>query len=122
MLLGDDIVLTDGKIAHEYQAILDELGVKVSPMKTHVSAHTYEFAKRWIHKGTEVSGVPFTELFQAIRFVSRDTPITRPSDCVKRVSYYEVATWFRTVEARWLPRSEFLVSRGLLAETFTLLG
>nr|QDH87631.1 MAG: hypothetical protein H1Bulk28FD1898_000002 [Mitovirus sp.] len=33
-----------------------------------------------------------------------------------------MATWFREVEARWLPRTNSLVSRGLLAEFFLLLG
>jgi len=34
------------------------LGVDISSSKTHVSYDTYEFAKRWIMHGVEISGLP----------------------------------------------------------------
>jgi hypothetical protein len=124
VLLGDDIVLANERVAKEYMTILDSLGVKVSETKTHVSNNTYEFAKRWIHFGEEVTGAPLGSLFEAIRFVGRKSwkDAVVPTTLIKHVSYYEVATWFREVESRWLPRTSSLVSRGLLADFFLLLG
>jgi hypothetical protein len=124
VLLGDDIVLANEHVAKEYMTILDSLGVKVSETKTHVSNDTYEFAKRWIHSGEEVTGAPLGSLFEAIRFVNKNSwkNAVVPTALIKHISYYEVATWFREVESRWLPRTSSLVSRGLLARFFLLLG
>nr|QCF24461.1 RNA-dependent RNA polymerase [Entomophthora muscae mitovirus 2] len=57
ILLGDDIVLTNPKVADEYQKLMATLGVSLSPTKTHVSKDTYEFAKRWYHEGNEITGI-----------------------------------------------------------------
>lgn len=35
-----------------------KLGVDISMAKTHVSNRTYEFAKRWISNGNEITGIP----------------------------------------------------------------
>ena len=123
VLLGDDIVLANEHVAKEYMTILSILGVSVSKTKTHVSNDTYEFAKRWIHLGEEVTGAPLGSLFEAIRFVNKKEWRNQlPTKLVRHISYYGVATWFREIEARWLSRSRTLVSRGLLAEFFLLLG
>lgn len=123
VLLGDDIVLSDKDVAEHYMTILDSVGVKVSETKTHVSENTYEFAKRWIHFGEEITGAPLGSLFEAIRFVKKDLWKGKlPTDLIRHISYYEVAVWFREVEARWLSRSHTMVSRGLLEEFFLLLG
>jgi len=45
-LLGDDIVLTNPKVAQEYRAIMGSLGVLINDDKTHISLDMYEFAKR----------------------------------------------------------------------------
>jgi hypothetical protein len=58
IILGDDIVINNDKIAQKYIGIMTRLGVDISEAKTHVSKNTYEFAKRWIHHGTEISGLP----------------------------------------------------------------
>jgi hypothetical protein len=34
------------------------LGVSISPTKSHVSKDTFEIAKRWIHKGIEITPFP----------------------------------------------------------------
>jgi len=122
VLLGDDIVITNNDVAREYRTIMNELGVSISEQKTHVSQDTYEFAKRWIHKGEEVTGAPLGSLFQAMRFHKTHSDKELPTAALRRVSYYEVATWFREVEQRWLPQSHTLVSRGLLADFFRNLG
>jgi hypothetical protein len=70
-----------------------------------------------------VTGAPLGSLFEAIRFVRKNLWGNQlPTKLVSYISYYEVATWFREVEARWLLRGHSLVSRGLLAEFFILLG
>jgi hypothetical protein len=58
ILLGDDIVIYDDRVAKHYHDIITSLGVDISPTKTHVSKDTYEFAKRWFKNGVEFSGIP----------------------------------------------------------------
>jgi hypothetical protein len=113
-LLGDDIVINHRDVAHQYLTLLSLIGVDVSETKSHVSEDTYEFAKRWIHRGLEVSPAPLGSLFEALR-------INKDKGTVSFISYYEVATWFRELEARWLPRSATLVTRGLIASLINLL-
>lgn len=126
-LLGDDIVIANDRVAQEYRTILQEIGVDVSELKTHVSQDTYEFAKRWIFRGTEVSAAPLGSLFEAVKFArSKDLDESlgglNTTKTIKKVGYYDLATWLREVEARWQPRSNSLVSRGLFASLFHLLG
>jgi len=58
IILGDDIVINNDKVANKYIKIMTKLGVDISLNKTHISRNTYEFAKRWIRKGIEVSPLP----------------------------------------------------------------
>jgi hypothetical protein len=46
ILLGDDIVIKNDKVAKRYMETLTKIGVEASVAKTHVSRDTYEFAKR----------------------------------------------------------------------------
>jgi len=66
IILGDDIVIKDDKVAKSYTRIMHKLGVSISPHKTHVSKDTYEFAKRWIRytdgKFFELSPLPLKGL------------------------------------------------------------
>jgi hypothetical protein len=57
-LLGDDIVIANTAVAEKYRELLSTLAMPISEQKTHVSNDTYEFAKRWIHSGVEVT--PFS--------------------------------------------------------------
>jgi hypothetical protein len=66
ILLGDDIVVTNDKVAARYVALMTELGVGISPHKSHVSETTYEFAKRWFHNGVEVTGFPLNSVLTTI--------------------------------------------------------
>jgi len=121
-LLGDDIVITNSEVAREYRTLLKEIGVSISDTKSHVSLDTYEFAKRWIHRGTEVSPAPLGSLFEAMRLDKKWTGgFSHPEKGVLFISYYEVATWFRELEARWTPRSYTVVTRGLVASLLKLL-
>jgi hypothetical protein len=58
IVLGDDVVIAHSGLAREYRALLDTLDVPISKIKTHVSKDTYEFAKRWVHKGVEITPFP----------------------------------------------------------------
>jgi len=57
-LLGDDIVIANAGVAQSYQETLKYLDMPISQSKTHISNDIYEFAKRWVYKGTEVT--PFS--------------------------------------------------------------
>nr|DBA06981.1 TPA_asm: RNA-dependent RNA polymerase [Unuamitovirus cefi 1] len=71
IILGDDIVLKDNDIAMKYIGIMSKLGVEISKPKTHISKDTYEFAKRWIHKGVEISGLPMKGILMNIHHLRR---------------------------------------------------
>lgn len=123
VLLGDDIVIGDHDVAAQYRIIISLLGVEISSAKTHVSSDTYEFAKRWIYKGNEVTGAPMGSFFEAIR-ISKDLEQSEvvPTKRIAYISYYGVVTWLRELEARWMPLSSTMVSRSMLAGLFILMG
>lgn len=58
VLLGDDVLIGDDKVGERYMQKVKSLGIEVSELKTHISSTTCEFAKRWIHKGQEISPFP----------------------------------------------------------------
>jgi len=66
-LLGDDVLIGDKEVGELYLQVITDLGVDVSLAKTHISLTTLEFAKRWIHKGQEISPVPISALKQVGR-------------------------------------------------------
>lgn len=59
LVLGDDIVIHNDRVAGQYRKIMSDLGVEISPLKTHVSPYCFEFAKRWFWRGEEVSPFSF---------------------------------------------------------------
>lgn len=58
IVLGDDVVINNDKVAKKYIRIMTKLGVEISMQKTHVSYNTYEFAKRWFKSKIEISPLP----------------------------------------------------------------
>lgn len=46
VILGDDVVIADDKVARVYLQCIKSLGVSISPLKSHTSANSYEIAKR----------------------------------------------------------------------------
>jgi len=65
-VLGDDIVIADGRVAREYVTLMSELGVGIGLAKSLISHHGgLEFAKRFFVAGVDASPVPFKELFAA---------------------------------------------------------
>lgn len=70
IILGDDIVIKNDDVAARYREIMEALGVEISVQKTHVSKHTYEFAKRWIRPfGTvkELTGIPLKGIISNLK-------------------------------------------------------
>lgn len=68
IILGDDIVIKNDKVAKKYINIIKGLGVELSLQKTHVSSNTYEFAKRWIQESQnrEITGLPLGGILRNI--------------------------------------------------------
>jgi len=68
IILGDDIVIKNDKVAKKYIDIIKGLGVELSLQKTHVSSNTYEFAKRWIQEShnREITGLPLGGILRNI--------------------------------------------------------
>lgn len=66
ILLGDDIVIANDKVAVKYREIMEQLGVDISSFKTHTSENTYEFAKRWFQDGVEITGIPLNSFITNI--------------------------------------------------------
>jgi hypothetical protein len=64
MLLGDDIVIADDKVADNYRALLERFDIPFSKEKSHQSPYLFEFAKRFVHDGTEISPFPLNGLFE----------------------------------------------------------
>jgi hypothetical protein len=57
LVLGDDIVILDPKVASEYLRTMDALKVGVNPSKSLVSNLGYaEFAKRFVTAYEDLSG------------------------------------------------------------------
>jgi len=65
LLLGDDIVISDDDVARQYKKLMSDLDVPISNQKSHVSLDTYEFAKRWVHRGMEITPFPVSSLIEA---------------------------------------------------------
>lgn len=62
-LLGDDLVINHKVVALEYCRLIRLLGVHWSKEKTHVSQHFYEFAKRIVWCGVDVTPFPLPALW-----------------------------------------------------------
>ena len=66
-ILGDDIVIANGRVARQYLSVLRELGVEVGLAKSLVSRiGKLEFAKKYLSKDSDMSPVPFKEVWTAI--------------------------------------------------------
>lgn len=72
-LLGDDIVIGSRDLGEAYRHRVDELGVGVSVLKTHISREFFEFAKRFYFRQQEIS--PF-QVSSVIDGVARYNELT----------------------------------------------
>jgi len=64
-LLGDDILIGDRRLAELYKATMKRLGVEISSIKTHDSSRLFEFAKRLVLDGTEITPFPISSLAES---------------------------------------------------------
>lgn len=55
-------MIFDHKVARRYLVVMKALGVKINLTKSVVSKDTFEFAKRIIHKDSNLSPASFKEL------------------------------------------------------------
>jgi hypothetical protein len=69
IILGDDIVIKNNRVAQIYINLMTKWGVDISMQKTHVSKDTYEFAKRWIKGGKEISGLSLKGILSNIKSI-----------------------------------------------------
>jgi hypothetical protein len=66
-VLGDDIVIANGRVAQQYLLLLEAIGVKVGLAKSLVSRKgALEFAKKFFVNGVDCSPVAFKEVAAAI--------------------------------------------------------
>jgi hypothetical protein len=67
-VLGDDIVIANGRVAREYLIICREIGVKVGIHKSLISRNgCLEFAKRFFVSGVDASPISLLEIGAATR-------------------------------------------------------
>jgi hypothetical protein len=64
-LLGDDIVIYNGKVAKEYQEIISKLGMVISKHKSIVGLSSAEFAKTLISRSEIVTPLPWSLIDKA---------------------------------------------------------
>lgn len=64
IILGDDIVIANDEVAAEYKHLLKELNMPISYVKTHTSLNMYEFAKRWIIDGSEITAYSVSSILE----------------------------------------------------------
>jgi len=65
VLLGDDILIGCDLLAAKYLECLARLGVEVSSLKTHSSDKLFEFAKRLVFNGNEITPFPISALSES---------------------------------------------------------
>jgi len=65
VMLGDDILIGCPLLANKYLEVLKLLGVEVSHLKTHSSDKLFEFAKRLVYKGKEITPFPISALSES---------------------------------------------------------
>jgi len=77
VIIGDDIVIANDKVANSYIGLLNDIGVDFSPSKTispdKANSSVAEFAKRIFRDGVEYS--PLTSNLLKEIFVNRDYPV-----------------------------------------------
>lgn len=67
VILGDDIVIQDRKLAILYKEVMTSLGVRFSEKKSHSSKHFFEFAKRPHWNGVEITPFPISGLVSTMK-------------------------------------------------------
>jgi hypothetical protein len=78
-ILGDDVVIADGPIAHKYLEIMSWLGVKVGIHKSLLSpsGNSLEFAKRYFYNKKDCSAIPLKEVYAGTVSISASIELMR---------------------------------------------
>lgn len=77
-ILGDDVVIAEGKVAGAYLQIMKTIGVEIGLAKSLVSRKgVLEFAKRFIVHKQDCSPVPFKEMVAALASFEQSTEFIR---------------------------------------------
>jgi hypothetical protein len=75
-VLGDDILICDGRVAGAYLQLMAQIGVEIGVAKSLVSSNgTLEFAKRFYCQGVDCSPVPFKEIVAALHNFESSTEL-----------------------------------------------
>jgi len=74
-LLGDDLVIGDKDVGEMYMQLIKDLGLEYSVLKTHKSKRFYEFAKRYVLDGKDISPFPFSALKECQKSVTQLTTL-----------------------------------------------
>jgi len=69
-ILGDDIVIANSLVAGYYKDVIKGLGVGISKEKSLVSLDTYEFAKRLVCQGQELTAFPLAAIVENSKSVT----------------------------------------------------
>lgn len=79
VVLGDDIVIFDQQIADLYLTLCKGLGVEINLSKSVLSPNkpVFEFAKRTIYFGKDVSAISFKDIIQSNSFFGRLATVSR---------------------------------------------
>lgn len=80
-LLGDDIVIGDSKVGEMYMSVIKSLHVEYSLAKTHKSKDFYEFAKRIIYMGEEITPFPISSLKENRKTISGFSNLLLEQQC-----------------------------------------
>lgn len=64
MMLGDDIVIANDRVASEYLRLLERFDIPFGKEKSHSSPYLFEFSKRFVHCGNEISPFPLAGLYE----------------------------------------------------------
>lgn len=62
LILGDDVLIGCPLLGEEYKKLIHLLGVEISDIKSHVSSELFEFAKRLVYKGVEITPFPISSV------------------------------------------------------------
>lgn len=67
-IVGDDVVILNDKVASRYLAVVTGWGVSISMNKSLVSSTgAFEFCKRLVRNGVDLSGIPIGLIYQAVK-------------------------------------------------------
>jgi len=71
-VLGDDIVIANGRVAKQYEFLMDALGVEIGIHKSLISLRglALEFAKRFLTSVGDASGIPLAEYWASSKSLS----------------------------------------------------